>query len=75
MKYDLVRPKYGRLAARNRNKLDLVRPELRRLPRSKSYFEIAMQHEFIGQETELRELRALQTFLSASLVILEGAAV
>jgi hypothetical protein len=31
-----------------------------------------LKHEFMGRETELRELRALQTLLNASLVILEG---
>ena len=31
-----------------------------------------LKHAFIGRETEQRELRALQTLRSASLVILEG---
>src|SRR5258707_12352189 len=69
-----MEPKYEKLAARNHNKDDLVRAEWRTLRRTKSYFEVAMllKHEFIGRETELRELRALQTLRSASLVILEG---
>jgi uncharacterized protein len=31
-----------------------------------------LKHEFVGRETELRELRAPRTLRSASLVILEG---
>jgi AAA+ ATPase superfamily predicted ATPase len=52
----------------------LVRHKWCKIRRTKSYFEVVMplKHEFIGRETELRELRALQTLRSASLVILEG---